>query len=72
MPQTLLSRLCDEGRILSVDAGSTRRIDAATVQTILHERARIKTDARNAIETAEERRRTRAATAAGNGTIREL
>ena len=72
MPLTLLSRLCDEGRIPSVAAGLTRRIDAATVQTILHERARIKTDARKAIGTAEERRRTRAATAAGFGTIREL
>lgn len=72
MPQTLLSRLCDEGRIPSVAAGLTRRIDAATVQTILHERARIKADARKAIGTAEERRRTRAATAAGFGTIREL
>jgi excisionase family DNA binding protein len=69
MPQTLLSRLCDEGRIPSVAAGLTRRIDAATVQTILHERARIKTEARDAIETAEERRRIRAATAAGFGTI---
>ena len=52
MPLTLLSRLCDEGRIPSVAAGLTRRIDAATVQTILHERARIKTDARKAIGSA--------------------
>jgi excisionase family DNA binding protein len=57
MPQTMLSRLCDEGRIPCVGYGTTRRIDAATVHTILHERARIKT--------AEERRRIRAATAAG-------
>lgn len=69
MPQTMLSRLCDEGRIPCVDAGSNRRIDAATLQIILHERARIKTDARDAIETAEERRRIRAATAAGAGMI---
>ena len=72
MPQTLLSRLCDEGRIPSAGDSPTRRIDAATVQTILHERARIKTDARNAMENAEERRRTRAATAAGNGTFNDL
>jgi excisionase family DNA binding protein len=65
MPQTLLSRFCDDGRIPCVDAGLNRRIDADTVQTILHERARIKTEARNAIETTEERRRIRAATAAG-------
>ena len=69
MPRTMLSRLCDEGRIPCVDAGSNRRIDAATVQTILHERARIKTEARDAIETAEERRRIRADTAAGAGMI---
>jgi excisionase family DNA binding protein len=65
MPQTLLSRFCDDGRIPCVGYGTTRRIDAATVHTILHERARIKTDARKAIGTAEERRRIRAATAAG-------
>jgi excisionase family DNA binding protein len=59
MPQTLLSRFCDDGRIPSVDAGSNRRIDADTVQTILHERARIKTEARNGLQNAEERRRIR-------------
>ncbi len=50
-------------------AGSTRRIDAATVQEILQERERIKTESRHAIQTAEERRRIRVATAAGAGTI---
>lgn len=72
MPQTMLGRFCDDGRIPCVDAGSNRRIDADTVQTILHERARIKAEARNAIETAEERRRIRAATAARNGTFNDL
>jgi hypothetical protein len=65
MPQTMLRRLCDAGRIPSIDAGSTRRIVAATVHKILQERERIKTESRHAIETAEERRRLRAATAAG-------
>ena len=69
MPRTMLSRLCDAGRIPCFDAGSTRRIDAATVQKILQERERIKTESRHTIQTAEERRRIRAATAAEARTI---
>jgi excisionase family DNA binding protein len=49
MPQTMLSRFCEEGRIPIVSNSPTRRIDADTVQTILHERARIKAEARRAI-----------------------
>ena len=72
MPQTMLSRLYDKGRVPSIGAGPTQRIGAATVQTILYERDRINTEARHAIQTAEERRRLRAATAAGAGTISDL
>ena len=65
MSRTLLTRLCKEGRVPSYTVGSSLRIDADTVMTILRERGRIKHDAREAVATADERRRARAARAAG-------
>jgi len=65
MSRTLLTRMCNEGRIPSYTVGTSLRIDADTVLTILRERGRIKTEARHAVATADERRRDRAAVAAG-------
>lgn len=65
MSRTLLTRLCNEGRIPSYTVGTSLRIDSDTVMTILRERGRIKTEARHAVATADERRRERAARAAG-------
>ena len=60
MSRTLLTRLCNEGSIPSYTVGTSLRIDADTVMTILRERGRVKTEARHAVTTAEERRRARA------------
>ena len=65
MSRTLLTRLCNEGRIPSFTVGTSLRVDAETVMTILRERGRIKTEAGHAVATAEDRRRDRAAVAAG-------
>ena len=65
MSRTLLTRMCNDGRIPSFTVGTSLRIDSDTVMTILRERGRIKTEARHAVATAEERRRDRAALAAG-------
>lgn len=61
MSRTLLTRLCKEGRVPSYTVGSSLRVDADTVMTILRERGRIKHDAREAVATSDERRRARAA-----------
>lgn len=65
MSRTTLTRLCDEGRIESFPVGNARRIEADEVMRILNERGRAKTEARDAAATAEQRRRSRAARAAG-------
>lgn len=65
MSRTHLSRLCKEGRVPSFTVGNSLRIDSDTVMTILRERGRIRTEAREAVATAEDRRRERAARAAG-------
>lgn len=64
MSRSHLSRLCREGRIPSYKVGSSLRIDADTIMTILRERARLRADAHEAATTAEARRRARAAKAA--------
>lgn len=68
MSRTLLTRLCKEGRVPSYTVGSSLRIDADTVMMILRERGRIMQDAREAVATADERRRARAAVA-GRGRL---
>lgn len=65
MSRTHLSRLCKEGRVPSFTVGNSLRIDSETVMTILRERGRIRVEAREAAATAEDRRRERAARAAG-------
>ena len=65
MSRTHLARLCNEGRIPSHKVGNSRRIDADVVLTILSERSRARTEATEAVATADERRRRRAARAAG-------
>lgn len=65
MSRTHLARLCKQGRIPSFLVGNSTRIDSDTVMTILRERGRIRTEAREAVATAEDRRRERAARNAG-------
>ena len=65
MSRTHLSRLCEEGRIESFLVGSHLRVSAEEVARILTARGRAITDAREASATAEQRRRDRAAKAAG-------
>ena len=65
MSRSHLVQLCDEGRIESFAQGTQRRIPADEVTRILIERARARTEARDAAATAEQRRRVRAARAAG-------
>ena len=63
--RTHLTRLCEEGRIESFTVGNALRIPADEVMRILTERGRVKTQAREAAATADDRRRARAARAAG-------
>jgi excisionase family DNA binding protein len=65
MSRTYLSRLCDEGRVPSYAVGTSRRIEAETVMTILRERSRVREEGRAAAATRDERRLRRAARAAG-------
>ena len=65
MSRTYLSRLCDEGRVPSYAVGTSRRIEAETVMTILRERSRLREEGRAAAATRDERRLRRAARAAG-------
>lgn len=65
MSRTHLTRLCDEGRIESFTVGNALRVPADEVLRILRERGRAKTQAREAVATADERRRARAAQRAG-------
>jgi len=65
MSRTHLARLCKEGRIPSFPIGNSLRIDSETVMTILRDRGRLRVEAREAAATAEDRRRARAARAAG-------
>jgi excisionase family DNA binding protein len=65
MSRSHLARLCDEGRIECFTVGNALRISADEVMRILTERGRAKTEARAAAATADERRRARAARAAG-------
>lgn len=65
MSRSHLSKLCSAGRVPSYQVGSATRIDSETVMQILRERGRVRSEAREAIDSAEERRRARAARAAG-------
>lgn len=65
MSRTHLSRLCADGRIESFTVGNALRVPGDEVMRILTERGRAKTQAREATATADARRRTRAARAAG-------
>lgn len=65
MSRTLLTRLCKEGRVPHHNNGSSIRIEAETVMTILRDRGRLRAEARDAVRSAEDRRRERAARAAG-------
>jgi excisionase family DNA binding protein len=65
MSRTHLTRLCEEGRIESFPVGNALRVPANEVMRILSERGRAKTEAREAVATADQRRRARAARAAG-------
>ena len=65
MSRSYLTRLCDEGRIPSYSVGTSRRIEAETVMTILRERSRARDEARAATSTRDERRLRRAARVAG-------
>lgn len=65
MSRTHLTRLCEDGRIESFTVGNALRIPADEVMRILTERGRAKTQAREAAATADDRRRARAARAAG-------
>ena len=65
MSRSLLTRLCEEGRIESFSNGNALRIPATEVMRILNERANAKADARVAATTADQRRRARAAQLAG-------
>jgi len=63
--RTHLTRLCEEGRIESFTVGNALRIPADEVMRILTERGRVKTQAREAAATADDRRRARSARTAG-------
>jgi excisionase family DNA binding protein len=65
MSRTHLTRLCDEGRIESFPVGNALRIPAEEVLRILTERGRATSQAREAAASADQRRRARAARAAG-------
>lgn len=65
MSRTHLKRLCEEGRIESFTVGNALRIPGEEVMRILAERGRAKTQAREAVATADDRRRMRAAQSAG-------
>ena len=67
MSRSHLTRLCKEGRIPSYKVGTSLRVSAETVMTILRERGRLRAEAGEAVATADERRRARAARAAGLG-----
>lgn len=65
MSRTHLTRLCEEGRISSFTVGTHLRIPGEEVLRILKERGKAMLDSRSAAVTADERRRIRAAQAAG-------
>ena len=65
MSRTHLARLCDEGRIESYKVGNALRISSDEVMRILTARGQAKTEAREAAASADQRRRARAARAAG-------
>jgi excisionase family DNA binding protein len=65
MSRTHLARMCDEGRIASFAVGSARRVPADEIMRILRERATATSQARDAVATADARRRARAARRAG-------
>lgn len=65
MSRTHLTRMCDEGRIESFAVGSHLRVPGEEVVRILRERAAATIRSREAAATAEDRRRDRAAQAAG-------
>lgn len=65
MSRTHLIRLCDEGLVASFHVGSALRVSSDEVMRILVERGRARSQAREAAATADARRRSRAAKAAG-------
>lgn len=58
-------RLCDEGRIPSYKTGNSRRIEPEVIMQILRDRSTLLDDMRASAASADERRRDRAARAAG-------
>ena len=60
-----VQKLCDEGRIESDKGGNALRISSDEVMRILTARGQAKTEAREAAASADQRRRARAARAAG-------
>ena len=65
VPLGLLTRLCNEGRVPSHSVGSSWRLAVADIATFQRERDRIKAVTRDAVSTADHRRRMGAAVAAG-------
>lgn len=65
MSRTLLTRLCEEGRIESFKVGNALRVHGEEVARILNERSHATIEGREAAASAESRRRDRAARAAG-------
>ncbi len=65
MSRSHLARLCEAGSIENFTIGNALRVPASEVMRILNERATAKAEARDAAATAEQRRRDRAARAAG-------
>ncbi len=65
MSRTHLTRMCDEGRIESFTVGSHLRVPGEEIVRILQERAAATIQSREAAATADDRRRERAARAAG-------
>ncbi len=65
MSRTHLTRMCDEGRIESFVVGSHLRVPGEEIVRILRERAAAMIQSREAAATADDRRRQRAAHAAG-------
>ncbi len=65
MSRTHLTRMCDEGRIESFTVGKHLRVPGEEIVRILQERAAATIQSREAAATADDRRRERAARAAG-------
>lgn len=65
MSRSHFSRLCDEGRIPSFTVGNARRVDSEVVLNMLRERSALVDRMRAGADSIDDRRRARAARAAG-------